>query len=192
MTKLNAPPSCLREERAVLAAVLLDDKHIHTLKDIIIPDDFYDLHNRSIYQVMLSMFDQKKRIDTVSLITELTLRNMLNNTGGEEYLIELQSELPDDRMVEHYATTIKDKSILRSLIVAASSIVASCANTTNTNSSELIGNAEQTIFAVTQKKITQPFKSISSLLYDTFKQLSFINNDKTKSYGVMTGYHVKN
>jgi replicative DNA helicase len=189
MTKLIAPPSCPQLEKAVLAAVLMDDTHIHTIKDILVHDDFYDPKNREIYLVMLLMTEQNKRIDTLSLIAELESKVMLQIAGGEEYIIELQAEIPDCNMIEQYAARIKEKAILRSLISGAMSVIANCKDPSNEDTREKINNAEQLIFAITQKNITQPMKPLSQCLTETFKFLREASKNPSKGNGVMSGFH---
>jgi replicative DNA helicase len=188
MTNLRVPPSCPQSERALLAAILIQDDLISTITDIVTPDDFYTLANRSIYQAMLAIHEQKKRIDTFTLIDELKARNVLNNTGGEEYIIELQSDIPSLNNVEQYAVNIRGKSQLRKLIIASTEVITSCSSTSEIPIDELIGNAEQSIFAITHQQVTGSFKQLNIFITKAFKDLTEISKGKVKASGIMSNF----
>lgn len=56
------------------------------------------------------------------------------------------------------------------------------------NLSEVIGEAEQTLFGVTEKKLSSDFRSVSDLLTDSFAELQELAQRKGKLAGVPTGF----
>ena len=56
------------------------------------------------------------------------------------------------------------------------------------NLSEVIGEAESTLFGVTEKKLSSDFRSANDLLTDSFAELQELSQKKGKLAGVPTGF----
>jgi replicative DNA helicase len=64
-------PHSIDSERAVLGAILLDDKAIFAASEVLAVDDFYLEAHREIFKVMLSLFQEESSIDFFTLREEL-------------------------------------------------------------------------------------------------------------------------
>ena len=56
-------------------------------------------------------------MDLVTLTEELKKRDILDQVGGAAYLTELTTAVPTAANVAHYAKIIKEKAILRNLLI---------------------------------------------------------------------------
>ena len=110
-------PCSIEAEKSVLGAILLNDKHITQVAELLAPSDFYIPAHKTIFEVCLEIFQSNKRIDIVTLQDILDKNQKLQEIGGITYLIGLQEEIPALGLVEQHANIIKEKSILRDLIV---------------------------------------------------------------------------
>ena len=67
-------PANIEAERSVLGALLLNDEYFPVVSDWLRSDDFYTPAHKIIYQAMLEVIKQTRRIDLVTLQDELTKR----------------------------------------------------------------------------------------------------------------------
>src|SRR6266581_489965 len=82
------PPHSVEAEQGVLGCALLSPQEclgecIEKLKSA--SDVFYDLRHRTIYEVMVEMYDQKQAIDPITLQQRLKDRQQLEAVGGLAY-----------------------------------------------------------------------------------------------------------
>ena len=107
-TALNAA------ERAVLGAILLDDKELFTVRAILRPDDFEDNDLAYLYRQILEMSDTDQAIDQVTLY-----RNVANNGRADKisasYIAELTDAIPTTSNLTHYAQIVADEAVRRRL-----------------------------------------------------------------------------
>ena len=67
-------PANIDAERSVLGAILLNDELIHTASTLLRADDFYNQAHRIIFQSMLDIVQEGKRVDLVTLQISLLFR----------------------------------------------------------------------------------------------------------------------
>jgi replicative DNA helicase len=181
-------PASVEAERAILGALLLNDETMHTVSNLLRPDDFYSNANKMIYQAMLDLVAQNKRIDLITLQDFLAVQNNLDNIGGVIYLISLQEEIPALGLVKQHAQIIKEKAVLRDLIGSATSIVSNCYDQDNDGIDVVLDQAEKTIFEIANKRTKSSFVQIDIWLKKTFQHLSDIKSHSKGVTGVPTGY----
>ncbi len=181
-------PSNVEAERCVLAAILLNDEFLPRVAEIIQADDFYTHAHRIIYQSILDLSHQHKRIDIITLQDELAKKDMLEVIGGISYLISLQEELPTIGLVEQHARIVKNKAMLRQLINSATGIIANCYTQDEDSLTSVLDHAEKTIFEISSKRAKQSFVQIDIWLKKTFQHLSDIKNHSRGITGVPSGF----
>src|SRR5690606_3291035 len=129
-------------------ALLLNDAHSTAVTEIIVPDDFYVPAHKIIYQAIVDLGQQGKRIDLVTLQDELIKRGELENVGGIVYLVGLQEDVSSLGLIEQHAQIIKEKAVLRQLIESAATIITNCYAQDNKEIDAVLDQAEKTIFAI--------------------------------------------
>jgi replicative DNA helicase len=82
-------PNSVESERAVLGAILLDEKAIFAAAEFLTPDDFYLEAHREIFRAMLSLAEEEISIDCFTLREELRRRNEEKLAGGTAYIAGL-------------------------------------------------------------------------------------------------------
>jgi hypothetical protein len=76
----------------------------------------------------------------------------IKKVGGASYLTDIANKVPTAAHVEHYGKIVKDLSIKRNLMQAASKIVEMSLNESLT-SSDLMDRAESEVFSLSQKNV---------------------------------------
>jgi replicative DNA helicase len=181
-------PAHVDAERAVLGALLLNDEHVGAIVEIIMPDDFYNIAHKYIFQTIIELHQKHKRIDIVTLQNELSKKDQLDAVGGIIYLVTLQEDIPSVGLIEQHAHIIKEKSILRQLISSAASIITNCYTQDDKNIDAVLDDAEKTIFTISNKRSSNSFIQLDIWLKKTFQHLSDIKSHTKGITGVPSGY----
>lgn len=181
-------PTSIEAERAVLSAILLDDQNLTLITDLLKPADFYSKAHGFIYLAILDLAQANKKIDLLVLKDYLQSKNLLDDIGGVEYLIELQEDIPSIGLIVQHAHIVKDKAILRELIHSASDIINSCYDQNLEHIDTVLDAAEQKIFHISHKLTAPTFVKLDELLKKTFAQLAQVKSSHEGVTGIATGF----
>lgn len=181
------PPQSLEAEQSLLGALLLDKDAMIKVGDVITPDDFYADNHRLIFEAMVDLFKEHAPIDLISLSNLLTERQTLERIGGRAYLVELSNSVPTASHAPHYAAIIGKKATLRRLLQAAGEITG-LGFTEDEDVENLLDQAEQKLFNVSQKFLKASFTGIKELLGDAFDRIDALHKDAGKVRGIPTNF----
>ena len=187
MTPSKLPPQNLDAERSVLGALLLDEDAIIKVVEFLMPDHFYNPHHRKIYEAALALFERRDPLDIVTITNELENLKFLEDVGGAAYLADLVGAVPTSAHVVHYAEIIRECATKRNLISVVSEIAESGFDGT-VSASELLDQAEQKIFAISQGELKREFVPLRGIMETAFDQLDEMHKNPGKFRGVPTGF----
>lgn len=182
------PPQNLEAESAVLGSMLIEETAISSASDILKEDDFYNDANRKIFSVISNLYAQNKAVDLIIINEELTKQGLLEDIGGPAYLTSLAAEVPTAANIEHYAKIVKEKSIQRKLINAATKIVAEGYQETQDDIEMLLDRAEKSIFDITSRKIEPTFTLLKEIIKDSIETIDKLYQRKAHITGIPTGF----
>lgn len=181
------PPQSVEAEKSVLGCLMLDKNAIIKVVDFLKPKDFYKTVNQEIYKVIIELFEKEDPIDLLAVSNRLKDKNLLEEIGGNAYLTELINSVPTSSHVINYAKIVQRKRILRDLIEASQEI-----GQMGYNESEdidiLLDKAEQRIFGITQKSLTQNFIPVKATLEEAFERIDRLSKHGGESRGLPTGF----
>ena len=180
-------PESLAAEAAVLGSLIIDPSCIGDVVERIKRDSFYRVEHQIIFEVLVDLYQNHRSevIDGVVLRDELEKRKQLEAIGGVEYLGRIVESVPSSANVLYYSNIVADKAILRDLIQASSSTLDQ-AYDQSMEVSEILDEAEQRVFAVTEKKVStaaSPLKDLVTGVYEIIEKRS-----GSHITGVPTGY----
>jgi len=181
-------PASIEAERAVLAAILLNEENLGLVVDSLSPNDFYVPAHRLVYQAIMDLSRAGQKIDLVTLQDLLATRNELEEIGGIMGLVELQEDLPSIGMAAQHAKIVKDKSLLRHLITSSTEIISSCYESTGQDLAGLLDGAEKKIFQIANNLSQKAFVPIADVLKGTFKRLAQLSSRRDGITGISTGF----
>src|SRR3989338_10593403 len=110
-------------EKSVLGAMLIDEEAIGICVEILDAIWFYEDAHQKIYQATIDLYNHHKKVDIITLSNKLKNDNLLNDVGGVAYLSSIIDFVPTSANVEHYASIVREKGVLRELIKNATQIV---------------------------------------------------------------------
>ncbi len=186
------PPQSNDAEQSVLGSILIDKDAFISISDFINANDFYDTRHQEIYGAILELFQRYQPIDVLTVANILEEHNKLSEVGSSEYLIQLTQTVPTSSHVYHYAQIVKQKSVLRKLIIAGQQISA-LGYDEKSETKEVLENAEKLLFSVSQTFVKSKFVHIKEILdksYDRIAELHAANERDGHAFrGVTTGFH---
>jgi replicative DNA helicase len=183
----RVPPQAVEIEAQVLGAMLLEREAIARVIEVLDEDAFHPEYHRKIFQAIIAMFDRSEPVDIITLAEELRRRGHLEVVGGETYLAELTMKVTSAANVEYHAKIVLEKSLLRNLIIAASAIAARGYSPTE-DAFDLLDEAEQTIFQISEKRLKKTFIAMHKAVHDTLDILQSIHGKHSGVTGVPTGF----
>ncbi|PIV10515.1 MAG: replicative DNA helicase [Candidatus Portnoybacteria bacterium CG03_land_8_20_14_0_80_41_10] len=181
------PPQNIEAEQSVLGSLMLDKEAVIRVADILKPEDFYRGIHADIYQTMLGLYEKNEPIDLLSLTNRLSEKKKLEEIGGVSYLTSLVNAVPSAAHVVHYAKIIKHKKILRDLIEASDQINQLSYQEPD-DVDDLVDEAEQKIFSISQQSIGQKFTPIKYSLEEAFDRIDKLHRGDEVTRGVPTGF----
>ncbi len=158
---------------SLLGCMMLDRECIGLVLQIIRAEEterFYRPDHRLLFETLVSLYDAGKPIDLIVLEEELGRRNLLEEVGGRDYLLELVDSVPSAANVEYYAGIVRDKAMLRDLIRATGEIMQS-AYSGGESAQKILDDAERKLFDVTEQRVSNQAVSIKEFLAETFELL---------------------
>lgn len=180
----NVPPHNIEAERAVLGALLLDDKAIDYVVQEISPEDFYRPVHATLYEVMVELNKRGEPVDAVSLVTELRRRGTLDAVGGPSEIAALSTVVPTSANAIYYAKLVRDRALLRKTLNSLAESQREVFESRD-KTEELLDRIEKRLFEVTQKRVKSEATDMATIVKQLFQQMEArkLGTDDTIKYG---------
>ncbi len=172
----------------MLGSLMLDRNAIVRVADFLRPEDFYLDHHAQVYRAALNLYDRGDPIDLLTLASELEKMLVLERTGGQVFLAELESRVPTAANVEYYGHLVEEAATKRKLISAGGRITA-LGFDDSTPANQALDTAEGVIFNIAEGRITQDFVALKDILKTTWDQIEAIHKDQSVISGVPSGFN---
>ena len=176
-------------EQAIIGCILAKNETFDSANQIIKPVDFYDSRTQRVYKSIVLMFEKDIKVDYVSLVSQLSSENILQEVGGEEFITEITLSSFYTPNIETYCKSVKEKSLLRSLIGASEDIIDSSYKQAD-DVSDILAIAENRIFEISQDSHNQGLVRVSDTMDNTLRQINELTLADGKITGVSTGLNV--
>lgn len=181
------PPQNLEAEMACLGAMLLDREAIEVAIDLLKPEDFYSNQHRIVFSSILELYNRSVPVDIVTLTDYLKASQELEKAGGVVYVSSLLEEVPTSANIEYYAKIVEQKSLLRKLIRAASSVI-SMSFDAEKDAFEIVDEAEKLIFDVTERRVVRGYFSMNEVIKDSILAIEKLYHRSDLYTGIPSGF----
>jgi replicative DNA helicase len=185
--QLRVPPHSQDAEESVIGAMLIDKDAVIAVAEFLSPEDFYDDRLREVYEVCLSLYEERTPIDVLTVTDKLKKSKTFKTLGSSSFLADLANKVPTAAHVEHYGRIVKDTSTKRSLMHAASKLVEISLNE-SLPANEAMDMAESEVFSLSQKSVKKSFTSVRETLAESFDRLDELHKQGEGIRGVPTGF----
>jgi replicative DNA helicase len=176
MDDLKIPPHSIDAEYSIIGGLLIEPFRIDDLSCS--ADDFYTYQNRTVFSAMLYLAENNKPIDIITVCEVLESRNELDAIGGIIFMAELAKNTAGAGNIKRYAEIVREKALLRELIVISSSI-AENAFSSKESASDIVADAESQIFSIMDKRETQEPVHIDMAVKEAIEHLGNVIDGMT-------------
>jgi len=180
-------PQAIPLEEAVLGAIMLDKDALPIILDILSSKSFYLDAHQLIYKAMLRLFEKSQPVDLLTVTEELKKSGDIDKIGGPYYLVELTNRVASAANIEYHARIISQKHIQRELITVSTKIIRDAYEDT-TDVFQLLDDAEQGLFSITQENLSRGYESMGALTSKALKQLEELSQKEEGLTGIPTGF----
>ncbi len=184
---LSVPPNSVEAEESVLGSVLMSADAANTALEKLHAEDFYRPAHQSIFQSISELFDGNQPIDAVTVSEALRRSGALDRVGGVGYLTQLIDSVPTASNIEYYADIVEEHALRRRLLRTGGDI-AGLATTMDDPIGQVLDRAEQSVFAVSERRIGEGLAPIDPLLGPAIERAEELNRLGSEVTGVSTGF----
>ncbi|HSJ63802.1 MAG TPA: replicative DNA helicase [Gemmatimonadaceae bacterium] len=174
-------------ERAVIAAMLMDQDALLRATEHVVDSMFYREGHRRIFRAMVTISERGDVVDPLTLVDELNRRGELEAAGGKDYIGFLLDVVPTAANVEYHARIVQEKAILRGVIETCTSLITE-AYEGRLLAADLLDEAEQRVFQLSQSRGTEGFTRIKQLMWPTMERIEALQRGGRSVTGVPSGF----
>ncbi len=180
-------PANVDAEKTILGAILLDNTAHSEAAEKLEADDFSLDSHRRIFLRMSELMNEQRAVDIVTLANELARYKEVEAVGGVAYLASLTEGLPLRPVIEEYIRIVKDKSLLRRLMMICSAAIARAADQSET-ALEVLGAAEAQLLEVSEKGTSAGFQSLDQIVANSFGSIDNLFKQSREVTGLATDF----
>ena len=180
------PPQAIDLEEAVLGAMLIDEKGVNEIIELLSPEVFYKRSHQLIYESIERLFRESEPIDLLTVSADLKKNKNFEQVGGDFYLISLSQKVSSSAHIEFHSRIILQKYIQRKLITISNEIIQKSYNE-STDVMDLLDEAESKLYDVAQGNIKTSTESAQNLVIRAKNRIEEIAKQEGLS-GVSTGF----
>lgn len=181
-------PHSMEAEQSVIGAMLIDQEAIITASELLLPEDFYNTQFKTLYHAMITLYQEGKPADLVTLQNKLREQEIPEELCSVDFISNVISSVPTSANIKYYAEIVKDKAVLRRLIRVSESISNDCYQDTE-NLDTLLDNTEKQIFDVVQNRSTSDFVPIKQIALETLESIQSAAKTVGSVTGISTGFY---
>jgi replicative DNA helicase len=177
------PPHSIEAEQCLLASMMLDKEVIGQAIQLVERDAFFQTDHQIIFDILLKLYEQNKPIDSVIVREELLKRQLLEEIGGTDYLMQIMGMVPSAAHGEHYAGIVREKFLLRQLIAASNDCLRE-AYAPHEKADIIVDRAEHRIFDIAEKRIGGAIQPLETVLHEVYEMI-----EEKGRRGIETDFH---
>ncbi len=184
----RTPPHSVEAEQGVLGSMLISPREtIAECVEKINEEYFYVPAHRTIYDVLVDLWNTRQGIDLITFTQVLRDRNLLDSVGGAAFVTNLFTFVPTAANVQYYLEIVRDKYILRQIISAATESVRR-AYEEQEEVDSLLDEVEQKIFDVGEDRFKDQMLSMKDHAMQAIETIERLYERKGSITGISTGF----
>ena len=184
-------PHDYEAEQAVIGSLLLKPSKLELVNQKLQPEDFFSENHRRIYQSILRLSLSEKSIDIINLSDDLQQQGLLEEIGGQPYLLNLQRKPPESVDILSYANIVSDKSQARKILNIINSIEQRLHSPGGESISSIRDELENAVYKLGEDQTgidENAPQSIQKVILDVVNDIRINNNKNIDVTGVTTGF----
>jgi replicative DNA helicase len=164
------PPQNIEAEEAILGGILLDPEALGRVMEILTPEAFYIGAHRDVYKAALALHAKGQPADLMTVTLWLKDHDRLEQVGGQARIAQLVDRTISAANIDQYAALVMDK-YTRRLLIKSGGEIAQLGYDTSIPLENVLDQAEQKLFGITQVRSQGGLTATSDILIDTFSEI---------------------
>ena len=185
------PPYNIEAEESLLGSMLISRDAVATIIEIVKADDFYRSSNQMIFEAILEMYSKGEPSDPITVADHLKKKGILDEVGGKTFIHSLISNIPLAANAEYYAKIVRNHSILRKLIYAATEI-ATMGYEVPEDLSATVDKAQELIFSIYKDlnsgNSRNAISAMKDIVSEVYEQIEALHESGSDISGIPTGF----
>ncbi len=180
-------PYSQEAEQSVIGSMFIDQEAVAVAMELITGEDFYHKAYGVVFDAMVSLYNEGKAVDLVTLQNRLKENGAPDEISSLEYVADLVSATPTSANVRQYAQIVQDKSQLRRMIRANEEIANTC-YAQQDKVENIMEDAEKQIFGILQRTTGSDFMPIKDIVVAALRRIEKAGKQKGNVIGLPTGF----
>jgi replicative DNA helicase len=174
-------------EKALLGAMLLDNRYVNQVFSEIGSDDFFrDTHNL-IASAILNLTNNGSTADIITVASRLEKNKELKFVGGHAFITGLVDDIPENLDIGEYIKIVKDRAMLRRIIITSMGIIQKGVEP-SADTVSLLNEIQEDIIKISENQDKKGFSATADLIPEAMELIEHIQK-KGESQGLKTGYY---
>lgn len=119
------PPFDVAAEQAVLGSMILSDRAIEEVIEVLEPEHFYRPSHETIYRTLVDLHTEGVAHDQIALINRLEKNGDLTRCGDRGYPFDLVQAVTTVMNAQDHAENVREKAVLRKILAAGTGMAHS-------------------------------------------------------------------
>jgi replicative DNA helicase len=184
----RTPPHSVEAEQGVLGSMLISPREtIAECVEKINEEYFYVPAHQTLYTILVELWNAGQAIDLITFTQVLRDRNLLETIGGAAFVTSLFTFVPTAANVGYYLDIVRDKYILRQIILTATEGVRR-AYEEQDEVNNLLDEVEAKILSVGQDRFKGQMLSMKDQVMAAIEAIEGLYERKGGITGVSTGF----
>ncbi len=181
-------PSAPEAEASLLGTMLVYPSATRiAMEEGLSEEDFFVEANRKIFAAASALYHSGQQIDLTTIYTRLNDLNLINETGGIEYLTKLSDAAVTSYNTKSYVDLIRDKAVARKMIETAEKIVEDGFENSS-DIDEYLDGAEKSVLDISRNRKTSEFRNPADVMNAVMQQVQMMAENKSDITGYKTGF----
>ena len=183
-----SPPHDSAAEQSVIGAMLIRPDTIPEVSEILERLDFYNDKYGLMFEAIVELSGEGTPADEVTLAERLRMKAAPPETSNAAFIKTLIRSVPSSNMAKHYATIVRDKSILRKIIRASREIQAECYEASQSIEDILAGTEKKMLDLVQGRSGDSRITPIKDDVIEALKKIQEAAKSDSYVTGVASGF----
>ena len=166
---------------------MLDSDALSNAIEILRKESFYKSEHQKVFEAIEFLFNSAQPVDILTVTNQLRKNGELDEIGGPIFVSALTERIASAANIETHARIIAQKYIQRELIKISANIMTDAYDETS-DVFDLLGEAERSLYEVSEGNIRRNYDKMSSLIRQALDQIEEVKNKEGGISGVPSGF----
>lgn len=185
------PPYDIEAEESLLGSMLISKDAITSVIELVSDEDFYRKTNKEVFRAIIALYVKGEPADPITVADHLKKKGLLDEVGGKTFIHSLISNIPLAANAEYYAQIVRNYSVLRKLIYAATEI-ATMGYEVPEDLQAAVDKAQQLVFSVYKDLNRGSARDRSAVMKDlvseAYELVEVLHEGSSDISGISSGY----